>query len=116
MCSISAKDDLIYLCVFFCMFVWLLEGGDFCLVVFFFFLFFSFSEYIIFNSTFCEYRGHIVWFYNPHIIYIDLKRTMTQLLPPGSTLVDLYSLDLFSALVLYFVGTSILDLSLYFSL
>lgn len=32
-----------------------------------------------------------------HIIYTDLKRALTQLLPPGSIRIDLYTLDLFSA-------------------
>lgn len=55
-------------------------------------------------------------FHNPHIIYFALKRSLTQLLPLGSTPIDPYTLALFSALVLHYVGTSILDLSLDFAL
>lgn len=55
-------------------------------------------------------------FHNPHIIYFALKRSLTQLLPPGSTPIDPYTLALFSALVLHYVGTSILGLSLDFAL
>lgn len=51
-------------------------------------------------------------FHNPQIIYFALRRSLTQLLPPCSTPIDLYTL----ALVLPYVGTSMLGLPLEFVL
>lgn len=51
-------------------------------------------------------------FQNPHIIYVALKRSLTQLLPP--TLPQLT--PLFFALLLHYLGTGILGLSLDFAL
>lgn len=62
--------------------------------------------------TLCEYRGPIILFQNPHIIYVALKRSLTQLLPP--TLPQLT--PLFFALLLHYLGTGILGFSLDFAL
>lgn len=51
-------------------------------------------------------------FHRPHIIYVVLKRSLTQLLPPALPQLT----PLFSALVLHSFGTGILGLSLDFAL
>lgn len=55
-------------------------------------------------------------FHSPYIIYFALKRSLTQILLPGSSPINPYTLALSSALVLHYVGTGILGLSSDFAL